>query len=103
MIKAKVREEYRGLSRQGLLDKAYELDFNCEMNSQNCCQCTVATFHELLGIDDVVVKVATSNEGGQADQVVGTCGGLIGVTIVLDYFFGRPAKNVSFQEYSKAI
>lgn len=30
MTKAKVREKYRGLSRQELLDKAYELAFNFE-------------------------------------------------------------------------
>ena len=30
MVKAKVREKYRGLSRQELLDKAYELGFNFE-------------------------------------------------------------------------
>lgn len=30
MTKAKVREKYRGLSRQELLDKAYELGFNFE-------------------------------------------------------------------------
>ena len=46
----------------------------------------------------MVVRVATSSEGGQADQVVGTCGGLVGGTIVLDYFFGRPAEKMSYQE-----
>jgi len=102
MIKAQVRGKYKALSRQELLDKAYELGYNCEINSQNCCQCTVATFRELLGIDDVVVRVATSNEGGQADQVIGTCGGLIGGTMVLDYFFGRPVEYVSFHKHVKA-
>ena len=99
MIKAKVREKYRGLSRQELLDKAYELGFNYEKNAHSCSQSTVATFHELLDIDDIVVKVATSSAAGQAAQAVGTCGGLIGGTIVLDYFFGRPAGDLSYQEF----
>lgn len=42
MIRAKVRKEYQGLSRQELLDKAYELGCNYEMNSQSCSQSTVA-------------------------------------------------------------
>jgi len=69
VIKAKLREKYRGLSPQELADKAYELGFNYEKNSQSCSQSTVATFHELLDIDDVVVRVATSSCGGEAVQV----------------------------------
>ena len=98
MIKAKVREKYQGLPRQELLDKAYELGFNYEKNSHGCSQATAAALHELLDFDDVVVRVANSSCAGQAAQVVGTCGGLIGGTMVLDYFFGRPVENVSYQE-----
>jgi hypothetical protein len=72
MIRAKVRRKYQGLSHQGLLDKAYELGCNYEMNSQSCSQSTVAALHELLDMDDVVVRVAISSCGGQADRVVGT-------------------------------
>ena len=97
MVMAKIREKYRGLSHQELLDKAYELGFNYEKNSQSCSQSTVAALHELLAFDDMVVRVATSCQGGQADQVVGTCGGLIGGTIVLDYYFGRPVEKMSYQ------
>ena len=99
MIEAKLRQKYQGLSRQELLDKAYELGFNYEKNAHSCSQSTVATFRELLGIDDIVVKVATSSAAGQAAQIVGTCGGLIGGTMILDYFFGRPVENMSYQEF----
>lgn len=102
MIKAKLREKYRGLTHQELLQKAYDLGFNFEKNSQSCSQCTVAAIHELVDIDDVVVRIATSSCGGHADQVIGTCGGLIGGTIVLDYFFGRPSQKMSYQECVKA-
>ena len=91
MIKAEVREKYRGLSRQELLDKAYELGFNYEKNSESCSQSTAAALHELVDIDDVVVRVATSSAGGHIGEVVGTYGGLLGGTLILDYFFGRPA------------
>ena len=98
MTRVKVRQKYQGLSRQELLDKAHELGVNFERNSQSCSQSTVAALHELLEIEDVVVKVASSSAGGQLDQVAGTCGGLIGGTIVLDYFFGRPADKMSHEE-----
>jgi len=101
MATVKVREKYRGLSRQQLLDKAYELGVKCDQNSQSCSQCTVATLHELLGFDDVIVKVASSSCGGQAGQAVGTCGALIGGTIVLDYFFGRPVEDISYTDIVK--
>ncbi|MCD6453492.1 MAG: C_GCAxxG_C_C family protein [Dehalococcoidales bacterium] len=98
MVEVKVRQKYQGLSRQELLNKAHELGFNFERNSQSCSQCTVAALHELLEIEDVVVKVASSSAGGQLGQVTGTCGGLIGGTMVLDYFFGRPADKMSHEE-----
>jgi len=102
MIKAKVREKYRGLSRQELWDKAYELGSNYEKNSHACSQSTVAALHELLGFEDVIVRVASSSSGGQVGQVVGTCGGLVGGTIILDYYFGRPVEDMSYQECIQA-
>jgi len=102
MVKAKVREKYRGLSRQELLDKAYELGVNYLENSGSCSQSTVAGVHAILDFDDSVVKVATSSCGGQAQQGLGTCGGLIGGTMVLDYFFGRPVENLSDKEVIQA-
>jgi C_GCAxxG_C_C family probable redox protein len=101
VIKAKLREKYRGLSPQELQDKAYQLGFDFEKNAQSCSQSVVAAFHELFKMDDAVVRVATSSCGGQAVQAQGTCGALIGGTMVLDYFFGRPVENVSHEELIK--
>jgi len=102
VTKAKVREKYRGLSRQELLDKEYELGFNFEKNSYSCSQSTVASIHELLEMDDVVVKVATSLCGGSAEQFLGTCGALAGGIMALDYYFGRPVEKMSYQEHIQA-
>lgn len=93
--KAKVKEKYRGLSRQELLDKAYEQGANYERYSTGCAQCAIAGLGEILLIDDIVVKVATSSCGGQAAMAMGTCGGLIGGTMILDYFLGRPLEGMS--------
>ena len=97
-MKAKVREKYQGLSRPQLLDKVYELGVNYEKYSTSCSQCTVAALHDILGFDDSLVRAANSSCAGQAAQIVGTCGGLIGGTFVLDYYFGRPADKLSDKE-----
>jgi C_GCAxxG_C_C family probable redox protein len=102
MVQAKIRDKYRGLSRQELLDKAYQLGFNFEKNNYSCSQSTVAAIHELLDIDDVVVKVATSLSGGTAEQFSGSCGSLVGGLMVLGYFFGRPAEKMSPDERKKS-
>jgi len=97
MDKTILREEYRGLPRQALLDKAYEFGANFEMKSRSCSQSVVAAMYELLNIDKLLVKVASSSCAGQAAQSTGTCGGLVGGTMVLDYFFGRPVEKMSCQ------
>jgi len=88
-------EKYRDLSRQQLLEKGHELGIAYEKYSGSCSQCTVAALRELLGFEDVIVKIASSSCGGQAGFSTGACGGMIGGTIVLDYYLGRPAHMVS--------
>jgi C_GCAxxG_C_C family probable redox protein len=88
-------EKYRNLSQQQLLKKAYELGVSFERYSGSCSQCTAAAMREILGFEDVVVRVASSSCGGQAGFSIGACGGVIGSTIVLDYYLGRPAHMVS--------
>jgi C_GCAxxG_C_C family probable redox protein len=90
-----VLEKYRGLSLHQLLEKAGELGVNYERYSGSCSQCTAAALREILGFEDVVVRVATSSCGGQAAFSTGACGGVIGGTIVLDYYLGRPADMIS--------
>jgi len=90
-----VLEKYRNLSRLQLLEKAGELGVNFEKYSGSCSQCTAAALREILGFEDVVVRVATSSCGGQAGFSMGACGGVVGGTIVLDYYLGRPAEMVS--------
>ncbi len=91
----KVKEKYQGLTRPQLLKKVYQLGVEYESNSYGCSQCAVAALHDVIGFDDVIVKVTTSLCGGTASQVFGTCGALAGGIIVFDYFFGRPVGNLS--------
>jgi C_GCAxxG_C_C family probable redox protein len=91
-------EKYRDLSLQQLLEKAQELGVAYEKNSGSCSQCTVAALREILGFEDVVVRVASSSCGGQAGFSTGACGGVIGGIIVLDYYLGRSAEMVSAKQ-----
>lgn len=93
-----LNENYRGLSKRQLLQKAKELGIAYEKYSSSCSQCTVAALQEILGFEDVVVRVATSSCGGQAGLSTGACGGVIGGTIVLDYYLGRSADMLSAAE-----
>jgi C_GCAxxG_C_C family probable redox protein len=93
-----ISEPYRQLSLPQLLDKAFELGVAYEKYSGSCSQCTVAALQEILGFEDVIVKVSTSSCGGQAGLSCSACGGMIGGTIVLDYYLGRPAHMVSATE-----
>lgn len=88
-------EQYRKLELPQLLDKAFELGVAYEKNSGSCSQCTAAALRDILGFEDIVVKIATSSCGGQAGLSSGACGGVVGGTIVLDYYLGRPAHLVS--------
>jgi C_GCAxxG_C_C family probable redox protein len=88
-------EKYSALSQEQLLQKAYDLGVAFEKYSGSCSQCTVAALQEILGFEDVIVKVATSSCGGQAGLSTAACGGVIGGTIVLDYYLGRPADMLS--------
>jgi|WetSurMetagenome_2_1015567.scaffolds.fasta_scaffold51732_2 C_GCAxxG_C_C family probable redox protein len=88
-------ENYRNLSQKELMEKAHELGVAYEKNSGSCSQCTVAALREILDFEDILVKVASSSCGGQAGFSAGACGGVIGGTIVLDYYLGRPADMVS--------
>jgi hypothetical protein len=93
-----VTDKYRKLSVPQLLEKARELGVAFEQNSGSCSQCTAAALKEILGFEDIVVKVATSSCGGQSGLSTGACGGVIGGTIVLDYYLGRSSSMVSAVE-----
>jgi C_GCAxxG_C_C family probable redox protein len=91
-------ERYRNLSKKELLEKARELGACYEQYSSSCSQCTAAALREILGFEEIVVKIATSSCGGQAGLSAGACGGVVGGTMVLDYYLGRPAAMVSATE-----
>ncbi len=91
----RVLEKYRGLSQKQLLEEIADLGVNFERYSGSCSQCTAAALREILGFEDVIVRIATSSCGGQAGLSIGACGGVVGGIIVLDYYLGRSADKMS--------
>jgi hypothetical protein len=98
IMTVRIRKEYQSLAREQLLQKAYDLGVAYEMSSFSCSQCTVASLYRILEFPDALVKASCSNAGGTAMQLVGTCGGLVGGIMVLDYHFGRPFEHMSDKE-----
>jgi hypothetical protein len=94
----KVKEKYRGLSREELLIAIERLGADYEVHSYSCSQCILAAINDVVGLSDDIVRCGTSSCGGSAFQLVGPCGGYQGGLIALDYFFGRPAKCMSPDE-----
>lgn len=97
-MKVKVRDKYKNLTPEELIDKAYDMGASFEKYSYGCSQATVSAIHELLGIDDMLVKVSSTLGAGTARQCLGTCGAVAGGLMVLAYFFGRTADEVSAEE-----
>ena len=93
-----IRAEYQSLSQEELLQKVYDLGVAYEMHSFSCSQSTVASLYRVLDFPEAIVKASSSNAGGTALQLVGSCGGLVGGIMVLDYFFGRPFELMSDTE-----
>ena len=94
----KIAEKYNGLSQEQLLEKTYSLGVAFERYSGSCSQCTTAALHEILGFEPVIVKISSSSCGGHCGLSAGTCGAVVGGTIVLDYYLGRPAELLSATE-----
>ena len=97
-MQAVIKDEFRGLSKESILQNAYELGIAYERHSYGCSQCTVAALYRILDFPAALVKAACSNAGGAAGQLLGTCGGAIGGMMVLDYFCGRPFEHMSDKE-----
>ena len=93
-----IKREYQELSREDLLQKAYDLGMAYETHSFSCSQSTAAALYRVLDFPDVLVKAACSNAGGAAGQLLGTCGGVVGGMMVIDYFSGRPFEYMSDSE-----
>lgn len=93
-----IRDEYQSLPKDILLQKAYDFGVAYERHSFSCSQSTVAALYRLLDFPVCLVKAACSNAGGAAGQLLGTCGGIVGGMMVIDYYCGRSFDHMSDHE-----
>lgn len=97
--KTKVREQYEGIVPCELIDKAYNLASTNFIHCQSCSQSVVIAFYDLLDIESILIRASTSFHCGHSGQSVGTCGALIGGTLVLDYCFGRQLEKMPHYKF----
>ena len=102
MVKVQVKDKYKGMSRQQLLDAAQKEGSNYTINSLSCAGGTVAALYDILDFDAALVRAISMFAGGTAEQFLGTCGALSGGLAVLGYYFGRPIEKMSDREYIQA-
>jgi len=82
-----------------VLERAYQLGFECGRIYRGCSQCVVAAVQDTLGIrDDTVFKAATGLAGGIGLSGIGACGAISGGVLVLSQLVGRERSNIEDPE-----
>ncbi len=85
-----------------ILIKAYELGQKYEKKYTGCAQTTIAAIFEALGIwNDAIFKSASGLADGLGLTGNGSCGALIGASLVIGFLFGRERKH--FRSIRKPI
>lgn len=97
-MNVKIRDEHKAVPEDILLQRVYDFGAAYESHSFSCSQSTVAALYRILDIPDCLVRAACSNAGGAAGQLLGTCGGIVGGLMIIEYFFGRSFEHMSDNE-----
>ncbi len=83
-------------SKTEILEKAYKLGEKYEQKCTGCAQTAIAAIFEALGIwNDDVFKAASGLADGLGLTGDGSCGALVGGSMVIGYLFGREKHNFS--------
>ncbi|MFX1377441.1 MAG: C-GCAxxG-C-C family protein [Promethearchaeota archaeon] len=81
-------------TKDKILSKAFELGKKYEKKYTGCAQTTIAAIFEALGIwNDDVFKAGSGLADGLGLTGDGSCGALIGGSMVISYLFGREFKD----------
>jgi len=81
-------------SKDQILSKAFELGQKFEKRCTGCAQTSIAAIFEALGIwNDDVFKAASGLADGLGLTGDGSCGALVGASMVIGYLFGREYKD----------
>jgi C_GCAxxG_C_C family probable redox protein len=81
-------------SRDAILEKAFESARKYEMKCTGCAQTTLAGIFDALDIEnDDVFRSASGLADGLGLTGDGSCGALVGGSMVISYLFGREKKD----------
>lgn len=84
------------ISRDKILTKAYELGKKYEMKCTGCAQTAVAAIFESLNIwNEDVFRAASGLADGLGLTGDGSCGALVGASMVIGYLYGRGKEDFS--------
>ena len=83
-------------SMDEILNRAFEIAKQNELEGRNCPQCTIAGIFEAIGIEnDDVFRASTGLADGVGLTGDGHCGALSGGTMAISYLFGRKKEDFS--------
>ena len=89
-------------SKDEILEKAFKLGKKYEQKCTGCAQTAIAAIFEALGIwNEDVFKAASGLADGLGLTGDGSCGALVGGSMVIGYLFGRGKEN--FEDMNKPI
>ncbi len=81
-------------SKEKILEKAFELGQKFEKKNTGCAQTSIAAIFQALGIwNDDVFKAGSGLADGLGLTGDGSCGALVGASMVISYLFGREYKD----------
>jgi len=81
-------------STEEILEKAFKLGQKYEKRNTGCAQTAIAAIFDTLGIwSDDVFKAASGLADGLGLTGDGSCGALVGASMVIGYLFGREKKD----------
>lgn len=78
------------MDKNNASEKAYELGAEYESRATDCCQSAIAAIQDALGCrNNDIFRAGSPLAGGVGFSSKGTCGALIGATMVIGQLYGR--------------
>lgn len=89
-----MEDNTRYLTREEILEEAYQLGYKYEKIYRGCAQATLLAIMEFYDMNDALFKGLSSLSGGVAGGSKGSCGSLLGCSAAISSFFGRDIRNI---------
>jgi len=85
-----VENDKIGMEDKEIIKKAFEKGQQYEARATDCCQSAIAAIQEAVGcLNDEILRAGSPFAGGLGFSHQGTCGALVGASMVLGQLYGR--------------